>query len=139
MKKILFPFLMIALCTFSSASFAQTVTGGAADGLTAIANPEPIAITFTRNNGNGTTGSDAEIRMYYLPAPTVAPILTQIYYNGAPLIANFTPVTGNLTTILAFGYVSFLIPQSNIPPAIKLVLTYKPSPWQPEVSISGLN
>ena len=70
--------------------------------------------------------------------PTVKPVLTQIYYNGAVLYTNFLPVTGDNTTFASYGYVSFCLLQSNIPPAIKLDLTYNPGgTGQPADQISG--
>ena len=146
MKKTLhtFAILFISLCVFSVSSFAQDVPGGSGDGSTppdgggtGSTVSQPLAVHFTRNNGDGTCGGLAQIRLYYTTAPTAAPVLTQIYYNGAPLYANFTAVTGDISNYATTGYVSFCLNTSNIPPAIKLTLTYNASATQTNVSISG--
>ncbi|HUS03174.1 MAG TPA: hypothetical protein VMY77_15655 [Chitinophagaceae bacterium] len=144
MKKRLLTFaVLIISLTITSTSFAQDDTGGSAGGgtggtsgggTTVVA--QPTAIHFTRNNGDGTCGMQAQIRMYYTTAPTAAPVLTQIWYNGAPLYSNFTPVTGDISNYATKGYVSFCLPTSNIPPAIKLTLDYSPSATQ-TATISG--
>ena len=133
---------------FSANLFAQDVPGGSSDGGggtppdpggTGTTVPaQPLGIHFTRNNGDGTCGGLAQIRLYYTTAPTVAPVLTQIDYNGAPLYTNFTPVTGNIADFATKGYVSFCLSVSNIPPAIKLILTYTPGGTnQAPAQISG--
>ena len=146
MKRTLhtFAILFISLCVFSVSSFAQDVPGGSGDGSTppdgggtGSTVSQPVAIHFTRNNGDGTCGGLAQIRMYYTTAPTAAPVLTQIYYNGAPLYSNFTAVTGDISNYATTGYVSFCLSTSNIPPAIKLTLTYDASATQTNASISG--
>jgi hypothetical protein len=76
--------------------------------------------------------------MYYTTAPTVAPVLTQIYYQGEPLFSNFQPVTADISNFATTGYISFCINAANIPPAIKLTLTYLPGGTnQPIAEISG--
>jgi hypothetical protein len=134
MKKRLLTFAILLISLgVTSTSFAQDDTGGAAGGSTGGTSgggttvaAQPLAIHFTRNNGDGTCGMQAQIRMYYTTAPTVAPVLTQIDYNGSPLYANFAPVVGDISKYATTGYVSFCLPTSNIPPAIKLTLTYTP-------------
>lgn len=126
--------LILSLC-ISSASFAQGDTGGSAGSSTGTAT-QPNAVHFTRNNGDGFL-AQAHIKMYYTTAPTCAPVLTQIYYLGLPLFANFTPVTADISSFASTGYVTFAIAASNIPPAIKLTLTYRTAPGQPEITISG--
>jgi hypothetical protein len=151
MKQKLLSFVVItlSLCIFSTSSFAQDIPGGSGDGsggggsadgggtVGNTAPAQPLTIHFTRNNGDGTCGDKAQIRMYYTTAPTVAPVLTQIYYQGQPLYSNFTPVTGNIADFATKGYVSFCLPTQNIPPAIKLTLTYNPSSTQQSATISG--
>ena len=64
--------------------------------------------------------------------------MTQIYYNGEPLYTNLLPVTGDIAGYATNGYVSFCLPTANIPPAIKLTLTYTPGgSGQAPVQISG--
>lgn len=145
-KKLLtLSILFFSACILSTNTFAQAEPGGSGDGTT----PPPdgggstgsvtqsTGIHFTRNNGDGTCGGQAQIRLYYSTAPTVAPVLTQIYYKGAPLFANFQPVTGDIAGYANKGYISFCINTSNLPPAIKLTLTYNASSTQNDVSISG--
>lgn len=134
MKKLLFSFTVVLFMTlFSTNVFAQPAPGDSGDnGIppdpsgTPSTPPQPLGYHFTRNNGDGTCGGEAQIRMYYTTKPTVAPVLTQIYYQGQPLYTNFLPVTGNIADYASKGYVSFCLPTANIPPAIKLTLTYTP-------------
>lgn len=144
MKKRLLTFavLILSLC-ITSTSFAQDDSGGSAgtgggtpDGGGTTVTAQPTGVHFTRNNGDGTCGGQAQIRMYYATAPTVAPVLNQIWYNGATLYSNFVPVTGDISNYATTGYVSFCLTTSNIPPAIKLSLDYSASATQ-SVTISG--
>ena len=137
MKKNLFSLavLVLSLSIFSTKTFAQETPGGSGDGsgspeagmtagtvqATAI---QPAAVQFFRNNGEGTCGGSAQIRLYYTTVPTIAPTLDNITYNGQSLIANFTPVRSILGDITTKGYFSFCLPASNIPPVIKLVIQY---------------
>lgn len=143
MKKTVHTFaFLFSLCLFSLTSIAQDIPGGSGDGSGTTPDgsganaSQPSAKHFTRNNGDGTCGGQAQIRMFYTTAPTASPWLTQIYYQDAPLYSDFTSVQGDISKYASTGYVSFCLPTSNIPPAIKLTLTYSPSPSQ-EVSISG--
>jgi hypothetical protein len=144
-KLLTFSFLFISACIFSTNSFAQTAPGDSGsevggvpvDGGGTTTATQPQAIHFTRNNGDGTCSGLAQIRMFYSTAPTSAPVLTQIYYNGAPLYTNFAAVTGDISNYATTGYVSFCLNTSNIPPAIKLTLTYNASSAQQGISISG--
>lgn len=134
MKKNLFSLAILVLSiTISSKTFAQEAPGGSGDGSGSIdagtaAGPstaiQPSAVQFFRNNGDGTCGGSAQIRLYYTTVPTIAPTLDNIIYNGQPLIANFTPVRSILGDITTKGYFSFCLPASNIPPVIKLVIQY---------------
>ena len=134
-KLISLTVIVLSICFVSASSFAQTAPGDSGGGTpppdgggtTGTSVPaQPLGYHFTRNNGDGTCGGEAQIRLYYTTAPTVAPVLTQIYYQGQPLYTNLMPITGNLSTYATKGYVSFCLPTSNIPPAIKLTLTYTP-------------
>lgn len=147
MKKIflLFAAFLLSFCFLSAKTFAQDVPGGAANAGGVIdfggtSYPvQPIATEFTRNNGDGTCGGEAQIRLYFSQAPTIAPVLNEIWYQDSPLYSNFQPVTGDLSTYATTGYVSFCLTASNIPPAIKLTLDIIPSVAQAGYSISGTN
>lgn len=138
MKKSLQIFLMLILSIslLTTKSFAQDDTGGAAGSTIVPVATQPAAVHFTRNNGDGLL-AQAQIKLYYSTAPTCAPVLTEIYYQGLPLFANFSAVTGDISNFASTGYVTFTIAASNIPPALKLTLTYLPSPSCQELSISG--
>lgn len=148
-KKLLTLAVILSLSIFSTTTFGQDDSGGYSggeggsnppdEGGTGVTIPtQPTAVHFTRNNGDGTCGGLAQIRMYYTIAPTVQPELTQIYYQGEQLYSNFSPVKGNIVDFATKGYVSFCLSTDNIPPAIKLTLTYKPGGTnQPIVQISG--
>ncbi|HUS03175.1 MAG TPA: hypothetical protein VMY77_15660 [Chitinophagaceae bacterium] len=144
-QKLMAGLIVLSFLVISNITFAQEDSGGYAgggggtppEGSGTTVTPQPTPFHFTRNNGDGTCGGQAQIRMYYTTAPTTAPVLTQIYYNGGPLFTNFSPVTGDLSTYATTGYVSFCLQQSNIPPAIKLTLTYNASSIQQNLSITG--
>lgn len=146
-KQLLTLAVILSLSIFSTTTFGQDDTGGSAggggtppdlSGGTGTIPTQPTGVHFTRNNGDGTCGGVAQIRMYYTVAPTVQPELTQVYYQGQPLYSNFSPVKGNIADFATKGYVSYCLSTSNIPPAIKLTLTYKPGGTnQPLTQISG--
>lgn len=138
--------LFVSIIALSTTSFAQEVPGGAGDGssiesseTSANGSAQPLGIHFTRNNGDGTCGGQAQIRLHYNSAPTVSPLLTEIIYQGEPLYTNYVPIKGDIVNFASKGYVSFCLPTSNIPPAVKLTLTYKPSESSQSASISGTN
>src|SRR5688500_1664041 len=114
MKKFLLFFtVLVCMSIFSANVFAQDVRGGESDVTCGGGLPpdeggtstttQTTAVHFTRNNGDGTCGDKAQIRMYYSVAPTAKPLLTQIYYQDAPLFANFTPVAGNIADYATIG------------------------------------
>lgn len=136
MKKII---LAIFLLTgfFSNNLFAQRDAGGSSDGSGAI---QPCATSFVRNNGNGTCDGQAQIRLYFTQAPIYAPTLENIIYNGEPLLTNGMPITGNISDLATLGYVSYCLPTSNIPAAVKLTLVLKyNSSAQEDCILSGTN
>src|SRR5687767_4896085 len=97
MKKKLLTITVLILSLFiSSTTFAQDDTGGAA-GTSITEATQPTGYHFTRNNGDGTLLAQAQIKLYYTSAPSVPPVLTEIYYQGLPLFANFAPVTADIT------------------------------------------
>jgi hypothetical protein len=72
---------------------------------------------FTRNNGNGTCGAEAQIKMYFSSCPVAAPSIDSVYINGQKgNIAFFPPDASKCSKQ---GYVSYcfsgdLPPVSNI-------------------------
>ena len=123
MKKIAtqkksFAILILLFCSFifSYTTKAQRGAGGSADGLTP---PQPCAVNFTRNNGDGACAGQAQIRLYFSQAPIYAPTLENILYNGEPLLTNAFPIEGKISDLATLGYISYCLPTSNIPPAIK--------------------
>lgn len=127
-KKFTFLLTLLLTCMISNVAFTQSRdAGGSGDG---SGGSQPCPTSFTRNNGDGSCGGEAQIRLYYTTPPTVAPTLHTILYNGEPLYTNGMPVEGNLEDYATKGYVSFCLPASNIPPAIKLTLeiTYGGTP-----------
>lgn len=147
MKKIILCLsTLFCLSLFSSTVIAQEDSGGYSNGeggtdpeggVSVVAN-QPLAVHFARNNGDGSCGDKAQIRMYYTVAPTTAPKLNEIYYDGQPLFANFQTVTANIADFATKGYASFCLNVSNIPPAIKLTLKYTPGGTnQPIAYLSG--
>ncbi|MDQ6757983.1 MAG: hypothetical protein M3004_13735 [Bacteroidota bacterium] len=147
MKKMIFSMaVLLSACVFSTKTFAQAVPGGSADGGgvidgggTTSTTPQPLGVHFMRNNGDGTCGGNAQIRLYYNTAPTIAPTLDNIIYNGSPLIANFVPKGSILADLTTKGYLSFCMPVSNIPPAIKLTLEYHYQGTTQSAELSGTN
>lgn len=147
MKKNLLAFaLLLSISIFSSKTFAQTVPGGDSGGGgtidgggTTSTTPQPTGIDFYRNNGDGTCNGEAQIRLYYSTAPTIAPTLDNIIYNDQPLIANFVPVTSILGDLTTKGYFSFCLPVSNVPPAIKLTIQYHYDGTSQTAELSGTN
>ena len=138
MKKIITCFALILLCSLTNNSFAQRESGGSADGSTVP--PQPCPVNFVRNNGDGTCGGQSQIRLYFSQVPSYAPTLENILYNGEPLLTNAFPINANISELATKGYLSYCLPTSNIPPAIKLtiVLRYRNS-IQDDCVLSGTN
>ena len=138
MKKITLGIALMTIFSLTNKSFAQRDSGGSADGGTQP--PQPCAINFTRNNGDGTCGGTAQIRLYFSQVPAYAPTLENILYNGEPLLTNAFPINGNVADIATNGYISYCLPTSNIPPAIKLTLVLRyTNSTQDDCIISGTN
>ncbi|MDE3182644.1 MAG: T9SS type A sorting domain-containing protein [Bacteroidota bacterium] len=76
---------------------------------------------FKRNNGNGTCGSEAEIRMYFAACPTTAPIIDSIRANG--VIANVTVSAPDGSNCASKGYISYCI-SGDLPPAGTLTVFF---------------
>ena len=76
---------------------------------------------FKRNNGNGTCGSEAEIRMYFTTCPATAPIIDSIRANG--VIANVTISAPDSSNCASKGYISYCI-SGDLPPAGTLTVFF---------------
>lgn len=146
-RKLLTLALLIFSASISNTTFAQTAPGdsgggstvGIDGGGTTTTTPQPTGSEFFRNNGDGTCGGQAQVRLYYTTAPTIAPTLDNIIYNGSPLIANFVPTGSVLADLTTKGYFSFCLPTNNIPPAIKLTIQYHYGGTTQNAELSGTN
>lgn len=121
MKKKLSIAAVLFLSFFSVATFAQDVPGdwgsGGPDG---HPKSQPSPVAFKRNNGNGTCGREAEIRLYFKAKPDYMPTIQGILYEGNRINCDINPID---TSLLAKkGYVSYCIGNTNLPPACKLAL-----------------
>jgi len=76
---------------------------------------------FKRNNGNGTCGSEAEIRMYFATCPATAPIIDSIRANG--VIANVTVSAPDGSKCASKGYISYCV-SGDLPPAGSLTVFF---------------
>ena len=122
MKKKLIPIAVFVLfiSLFSSNSFAQADPGGSGSGGGTI---DPSPVSFKRNNGNGTCGGEAEIRVSFSELPEYLPIIAEIKYEGNPITG---VVTGDIdpSQFATKGYVSYCIISANIFPAVKLSIRF---------------
>src|SRR4051812_40364346 len=79
MKKKLFVIAAsMFICFFSFKTFAQVAPGDSGDG-----SGDPVSFTFKRNNGNGTAGGEAEIRVSFKVLPEHLPLIAEIVYEGS--------------------------------------------------------
>ena len=127
MKKILHLFiaLLISITFFSNSTSAQPAPGGSGDGGGVSNSPQPCPVSFKRNNGNGTCGGDAQIRLSFNQLPEFAPTLVGILYDGVEITTVHMPVIGDVSNLASKGYISYCLSGSNIPPAKKLVLHFR--------------
>ncbi len=127
MKKNLltFAFLLFSAFIFSTTSFAQADGGGTGSASGTITPPQPCPVSFKRNNGNGTCGADAQIRLSFNQLPQFAPTLVGVWYNGQEITTIVMPVYGDVSNLASKGYISYCLSGSNIPPAKKLVLYFR--------------
>lgn len=137
-KPITFTLVILFSFIFCGKTYAQRDAGGSADGNIDV--PQPCPTAFSRNNGDGTCGGAAQIRLYFTEAPVFAPTLENILYNGDPLLTNGYPITGNVADLATKGYISYCLPTSNIPPAIKLTVIFKyANTGQEDCVLTGTN
>jgi hypothetical protein len=76
---------------------------------------------FKRNNGNGTCGSQAEIRMYFVTCPATAPLIDSIHASG--LKANVSVGAPDKSKCASKGYISYCV-SGDLPPAGSLVVFF---------------
>ena len=92
--------------------------------ITAFCQPKNHACPkFKRNNGQGTCGGDAQIRVYWNDCSDEAPTLDAIYYQGNKL-TGLTYGSPDQAECSKKGYTSYCIYGGNIPPAKKLTLHF---------------
>lgn len=113
---------MLSITIFSSSTFAQRAAGGSSDG---SCTPQPTPESFKRNNGEGTCGNNAEIRLKFKQSPTEAPVLIGLMYeDGTPVSYTVLPVDGNTAELEHKGYISYCLLNGNISPAKKLIAIF---------------
>jgi hypothetical protein len=152
MKKRLLTFaLLFFTCIFSATTFAQTApgdnggtggdsSGGSVDGGGTTTTFTCPAVSFKRNNGNGTCLGYAQIRVVFPDQFTtgfIVPSIVAISYQGQPVSFSI-PTDGivGVPTYTGQGYISYCLGTmsqfpgfskdlNNIPPAYKLSVTFK--------------
>ena len=125
MKKKLFPIAVFVLIIsfFSSNSFAQSAPGDSGGGgVDGEVPSQPSPLSFKRNNGNGTCGGEAQIRVAFDLKPDYFPVIEEIKYEGHTIPV----VVGDIdaSQLAKKGYVSYCILSGNIPPAGKLAIKF---------------
>ena len=93
-----FCFIIFTSFIFSQNTIAQDRTaGGSGDG---ICIPQPNPVSFKRNNGEGTCGSNGQIRLSFNQNPTSAPDLIGLFYeDGTAITYIILPVKGDVTDL----------------------------------------
>lgn len=117
---------VLFISLFSSAAFAQDDSGGSSGGSDGGPDGHPISqpspVSFKRNNGNGTCGGQAEIRVAFNLIPDYSPTMQEIMYEGRRIPVNIHPVDPSL--LIKKGYVSYCVSNTNVPPAKKLAIKF---------------
>ena len=130
-KLLSFGLLVLTVISFSCKKEllpGESRGGGGSSNMTYV--PQPLPTFFKRNNGNGTCGGSAQIRLVYAVQPTTYPTLIAIYNSpvgmqlGQPL-NGFTFGAGVSGGNNNNAYTSYCIFGGNIPPANALVLKFK--------------
>ena len=136
MKKQLL-FLIVALISLISFSCKKNLLGttsyirgggGSTGGIILM----PMATGFKRNNGNGTCGGNAQIRVTFDTIPGYTPTLEAVYQPSGnvlgPALTGITFGVGDMT--ISSKYISYCIYGTgcsscgNIPPANSIVLQF---------------
>lgn len=113
---------LLLLSFLSSNTFAQPAPGDWGDGgPNGEPKSQPSPTYFKRNNGNGTCGREAEIRVSFTLIPDYFPTIREIMYAGNRINVDINPI--DASALLKKGYVSYCV-SSDIPPACKLSLTF---------------
>ena len=111
---------VLFISAFTSDSFAQAAPGDAATGTIAL---QPAPLSFKRNNGNGTCGREAEIRVTFPIVPDWMPNIEEI--RAAEQTLQGIIVTNiDASEAAQKGYVSYCISSGNILPAVKLWIKF---------------
>jgi hypothetical protein len=124
MKKKLFQIAGILFISFFSVTtFAQSDSGGAAGCADGGVPSQPSPVSFRRNNGDGTCGGQAQIRVAFDLKPLYLPVIEEIKYEGQTIPGI---VYGEIDSsqLAKKGYVSYCILSGNIPPAGKLAIKF---------------
>lgn len=125
MKKKLFPITVFVLfiSLFSLNSFAQPAPGGSGSGgVDGEVSSQPSPVSFKRNNGNGTCGGEAQIRVAFDKKPDWFPVMEEIKYEGRTIPVVFGDI--DASQLAKKGYVSYCILSGNIPPAGKIAIKF---------------
>jgi hypothetical protein len=122
MKKKSIPIAVFVLfiSLFCFKTFAQSDPGGSAGG--GISQPSPVS--FKRNNGNGTCGGVAEIRVSFSAIPDYLPTIEEIRIDGARGAIAFVIDNMDMSPLAQKGYASYCISSGNILPAVKLWIRF---------------
>ena len=131
--KLLTAFLVVLSCTIlANKTLAQRDAGGSSAGggtYSGSTQPEciiqPNAISFKRNNGDGTCGQNGQIRLKFNQNPTEAPVLTALMYeDGTPISYIAVPIYGDIADLAKKGYISYCLIGGNIDPAKKIIAVF---------------
>jgi len=126
MKKTSFPIVVFVLfiSLFSSGTFAQADPGGSATGgPDGEVSSQPSPVSFKRNNGNGTCGGQAEIRVAFNLIPDFMPTIEEIR-SGQRSVEGVVIDNIDASDLAKKGYVSYCISSTNILPAVKLWIKF---------------
>ena len=130
-KKLLFAVFLFSICFFTNNTFAQRGAGGSSDGSGdgsgtqgQTVPPQPCPTGVKRNNGQGTCGGDAQVRLSFNQLPDFAPTLVAIWDGDEQITGVMLPVEGDVSNLAKKGYISYCLSGSNIPPAHKLIFQF---------------
>jgi hypothetical protein len=125
MKKKLFPIAVFVLfiSLFSLNSFGQSAPGDSGSGgVDGEVPSQPSPVSFKRNNGNGTCGGEAQIRVAFDKKPDWFPFIEEIKYEGHSIPVVFGDI--DASQLARKGYVSYCILSGNLPAAGKIAIKF---------------